>query len=87
MLAAFEDLGLTSLMETHQTSGSTMIVSLGYDASEGVLQISFRNGRIYDYYMVPENVFREFVAAASAGEFFLERVRSRYPYRIVRQAT
>lgn len=60
-----------------------MIVALGYESDQQLLEIRFRNGKIYHYRLVPQSVFREFLESESAGEFFLEKVRERYPFKHV----
>jgi hypothetical protein len=43
----------------HRTTvASDNLASISYDASDAVLEIEFRNGRVYDYLGVPEDVFR-----------------------------
>lgn len=74
-------------MERHRVSGSSMIVGLGYDSDEQLLEIRFRNGKTYQYRLVPQSVFREFLNASSAGEYFLNQIRPRYPYREVLDST
>jgi hypothetical protein len=70
-------------VERHPVVGSSMILSLGYEPQDNVLEIEFQNGKIYHYAMVPESVFRDFVNAPSAGDFFLKSIRSRYPFNEV----
>lgn len=50
----------------------------------GTLSLWFADGDRYDYDGVPEAVFRGLLAAGSAGAFFAEHVRDRYPTRRVR---
>jgi hypothetical protein len=68
-------------MERHRFVGSSMI--LGYESVDQVLEIEFRNGETYEYFLVPQSVYTEFREASSPGEFFLTRIRSRYPFRQV----
>jgi hypothetical protein len=70
-------------MERHGFVGSSMILGIGYDSSEQLLLIDFRNGKTYEYRLVPQSVYIDFCQAPSPGDFFLKRVRSRYPYRQV----
>jgi KTSC domain len=60
-----------------------MILGIGYDSSDQLLEIEFRNGKTYRYHLVPRSVYTEFCGAPSPGDFFLKRIRSRYPFRQV----
>jgi hypothetical protein len=60
---------------------SSNLASVGYDAEEGILEIVFLNGRIYEYYRVPEDVFQGLVSASSPGQYFADHVRDRYRFR------
>jgi hypothetical protein len=66
-------------MERDQVD-STTIVSVGYDASMETLEIEFKNGGIYQYYNVPETVYRQLMEATSKGQFFQTYVRDAFPY-------
>jgi hypothetical protein len=55
---------------------SSMIATIGYDASNGTLEVEFKKGgAIWQYYDVPENVWHEFQSASSQGQFFLSNIR------------
>lgn len=70
-------------MERCRFVGSSMILGIGYEPVEQLLEIEFRNGKTYEYYLVPQSVYTDFRDASSPGEFFLKRIRSRYPFRQV----
>ncbi len=58
---------------------STMIVAIGYDPQLAVLEIEFKsNGVIWQYYDVPEYVWREFESATSIGKFFHNNIKGKY---------
>lgn len=48
-----------------QAVSSSTIASIGYDREEHLLEIEFRNSRVYRYRLVPESVHRELMAASS----------------------
>lgn len=50
----------------------------------GTLTLWFAGGDAYAYAGVPEAVYRGLISAGSAGAFFAEHIRDRYPYRQVR---
>lgn len=44
----------------------------------GTLSIWFRESGQYDYYGVPESLYRSFLAAHSKGGFFNDYIKDRY---------
>jgi hypothetical protein len=58
---------------------STAIKSAGYDPDTAVLEIEFTSGGLYRYRLVPPRVWRELNASDSAGRYFAEAIRDRYP--------
>lgn len=58
---------------------STAIVSAGYDPAIAVLEIEFAGGGVYRYSLVPPRIWRELREAESAGRYFAEAIRDRYP--------
>ena len=65
---------------------STTLGSAGHDAQSAVLELQFRNGAIYQYFLVPPSVYRDLLGAHSKGGYFNRNIRGRYPYQRV-QAT
>jgi hypothetical protein len=57
-----------------------MIASLGYDAEGTILEIEFRNGRTYQYFDVPEFLYRGFAIASSKGRYFSQRIDGRFAF-------
>lgn len=62
---------------------SSLLVSATYDKTEGTLEVRFRNGTTYRYFIVPELVWSELIGSASAGEYFVKNVRDRFSCRKV----
>ena len=53
-----------------------MIASIGYDSSNGTLEVEFKKGgAIWQYYDVPEHVWHELQSASSLGQYFLANIR------------
>ena len=63
-----------------------MLVEVGYDADDQVLEVRFGNGRVYRYARVPELVHRRLLKARSLGEFFNAEIRDRYEAERVEEA-
>ncbi|MGH9420404.1 MAG: KTSC domain-containing protein [Thermoanaerobaculia bacterium] len=55
-----------------------MIKSIGHDGKTNVLEVEFRTGRIYQYFLVPQSVYRELIHAKSIGEYFNTEIRGSY---------
>jgi hypothetical protein len=63
---------------------STAIRHIAYDAATHELFVTFvPTGKTYAYFEVPEEVFHDFVAAESRGQFFNFFIRGRYEFREV----
>ena len=46
-----------------------------------ILSVKYRGGDAYDYYGVPESVYRDYKAAASKGQFINFMVKPNYTYQ------
>lgn len=66
----------------HVTSSN--ISAVGYDASDGTLEVEFHDGSIYQYSAVPASVYRSLLDAPSMGSYFHAHIRTTYPYRRLR---
>jgi len=65
---------------------SSVVVSLTYDEDTLTLDVEFRSGRIYRYFMLPRAIYDALVAAGSVGAYFNTKVRQRYPHRKISEA-
>ena len=63
---------------------STAIRFVGYDEDESCLTVTFMSGRTYRYECVPAGLVRDLLTAPSKGAFFNERIRDRFPTRLIR---
>ena len=59
---------------------SSMLASVGYNPTTAVLELEFRNGRIYRYAEVGEATWRGLMSAESKGRYFLDHIDDQYPY-------
>ena len=59
---------------------SSNIRAVGYDPHSHTLEIEFANGRVYQYFDVPENVYKALLNAMSVGEYFNGEVRGVYRF-------
>lgn len=63
-----------------QPVSSSNLISVGYDAESGTLEIEFKGGRVYQYFSVPESVYLALVGAGSVGGYFHAHVKDAYRY-------
>jgi len=70
-------------MHTTQVNSSN-IKSIGYDAQVAILEVEFISGDIYQYFNVPEYLYRQFLNASSYGRFLNDYIRYNYRYQKVR---
>ena len=54
---------------------SSNLESVGYDAERRVLEIEFSNSSVYQYYGVPESVYRGLMSASSHGQYFDQEIK------------
>jgi len=62
---------------------SSSISSIGYLKDDGILEIQFRNGRVYRLFLVPATVWANLLQSESKGAFFNRFIRDRYPHVLV----
>jgi KTSC domain len=60
---------------------SSAVVSVGYDAATGTLEIEYAGGGVYRYYGVPRSRVDALLAAASVGTYVTRHIKPRYPYQ------
>lgn len=61
---------------------STNINSVGY--SNKLLEVEFKNNRIYLYLNVPELIFLKLMQSNSKGSFLHEFIRGKYLYKRIK---
>ena len=52
---------------------------MGYDFEAATLQLEFRDGYIYQYFLLPEELYRRLMSAPSKGAFFTKTSRTDSP--------
>jgi hypothetical protein len=63
---------------------SSHLASVGYDSTTNTLEIEFNDGSVYQYFNVPESVYRGLMQAASHGSYFDSHIKKAgYRYRQV----
>jgi XTP/dITP diphosphohydrolase len=62
---------------------SSDIVSIGYDPKARVLDIEFKEDRIYQYFDVEPDIYERFTRTDSYGEYFYAHINKHYRYKRV----
>jgi hypothetical protein len=60
---------------------SNHLPSVGYDPSIKVLEVEFKNGRIFHYMKVPQREFDALMGADSHGAYLNDHIKSTFSYR------
>ncbi|MEH2410294.1 KTSC domain-containing protein [Nostoc sp.] len=55
--------------------------SVGYDATTCTLEIKFHSRGIYQYFKVPEAIYRRLMTASSHGKYFHAYIKDLYSYQ------
>ena len=63
-----------------------MLQSAGYQDQLVLLELEFRDGAVYHYCNVPEQIFQELRGAESLGAYFNANIRHRFAYAKNRRA-
>jgi hypothetical protein len=56
---------------------SALLASVGY-SRQAVLEIEFRTGTIYRYFLVPQAIFDGLLTAPSKGTYFNRYIRNKF---------
>lgn len=59
---------------------SSNINSIGYDKERSTLEIEFASGSLFQYYDVPESIYREISNSPSTGLYFHKNIKNKYKY-------
>ncbi|KOY87248.1 hypothetical protein AD998_14795 [bacterium 336/3] len=59
---------------------SSMIAFVSYKKNEQILEVTFQNQTIYEYYKVPEELYEQFMEASSKGQFMNQHIIGNYEY-------
>lgn len=65
-------------MKRQYTLNSSFLDGCEYDEDSQELTITFRNGKIYIYADVPQEVVAEFTDAASPGNYYSTNIKGKY---------
>ena len=60
---------------------SKVIASVGYEAETNTMDVEFRTGRIYRFFMITPSVHAALMSSSSIGRYFNAEIRNRFPSR------
>lgn len=65
---------------------SSVFEQVGYDLEKQVLELKFKDNRrpVSQYLNLPMRVFRAFMRAASKSDYFVTRIKGKYPEKTVK---
>lgn len=73
-----EDALAVEVPEDMVAIASDAMDAMKYDSVMEVLTIQFKNGTVYEYLGVPQDVYDQFLSAESMGAFFTETIKPNY---------
>lgn len=59
---------------------SSTIGAVGYEKESSTLEVEFKTGAVYQYFDVPEPLYRRFMQASSKGKFFAAEIKAEFKY-------
>jgi hypothetical protein len=59
---------------------STSLETIAYDPDREILEIGFRDQKVYQYVRVPPRVHEDLLSAPSKGSYFNRQIRGHYLY-------
>lgn len=57
---------------------STTLTWVGYSDDQGLLELGFHDGKVYDYFEVPLYIYQDLLRAASKGRYFNLHIRDHF---------
>jgi hypothetical protein len=57
---------------------SSAFTAVAYVAERRILYLRFRSGELYRYLDFPSELYRDFLAAGSKGQYFAHNIRDRF---------
>ena len=69
-------------MQRTPVSSST-VAGIGYDIASHTLEIEFNDGRVYQYFDVPQAIYEAFIQASSKGVFLAQQIKGAFRYERV----
>ena len=65
---------------TREPVSSSNLADVGYDPATQTLEVGFKNGRIYQYFDVPEHIRDGLMDAGFPGGYLSREIKGKYRY-------
>ena len=65
-----------------ESAQSTTIQSHGYHGDSQTMVVQFKNGKVYEYRGVPQQVYNQYQQSESQGSFFANNIKGRYQTKL-----
>jgi len=59
---------------------SSNLSSIGYDENSSTLEVEFLNNTIYQYFDVPQHIYKGLIQADSQGQFLAQNIKGVFRY-------
>lgn len=63
---------------------SSVVTNFSYDNTRSTLRVFFVSGSVYDYFRVPEKVYKEMKRSDSKGTFLNTVIKRSYRYKKIK---
>ena len=67
---------------------SSNLKSVGFesyiDSAQGILEVEFKSGSVYQYFQVPEVIYHELLNAESKGRYHYHNIRGEFDYERIK---
>ncbi len=57
---------------------SSLFKSVGYDKTKELLQVEFKNGDVYNYSDITEEMYKALTSAESIGKYYLANIKGKF---------
>jgi hypothetical protein len=65
---------------------STLLAAMSYRADAALLYLEFRDGALYGYRDVPQEIYEGLLTAPSKGVYFNREIRGHFEHFLLRQS-
>jgi len=59
---------------------SSMLQSVGYGREKRILELEFTSGQVYQYFDVPNSLYKDLMDASSHGSYFNAYIKDAYDF-------
>jgi len=63
---------------------SSVVAAIRYDVTSSTLRVVYVSGAVYDYKMVPEDVYNQMKKASSKGEYLNKQIKPNFDFEKIK---